>query len=202
MALPATDAFTGADGTALTTYSASWTYNQGTFALINNNVRPSNTAQCLARWNADTFNDNQYSKGSWPNVYGNYSGVAVRIDTGGAVTAYTYYANEVDRQLAKIVAGTRTQLGSTGAAPADGNTCELDASGTTITPILNGSTDATIGAQTDSAIASGAAGLSGTGNLDARFDNWEGGDLAGGGGGAPPFIVPILADYYRRKKVQ
>lgn len=204
MALPATDTFTGADGTALTTYSANWTYNNGSFALINNCVKPSaGGTNCLARWNADSFNANQYAKIKFAEVYGGEIGVAVRVATDGAHTAYIYRAWEVNRTMYKCVAGSYTQLGSAGAAPAKNDIFTLEANGTTITPKINGTTDATIGAQTDSAIASGAAGLTGYGTTDARGDDWEGGDLAGGGGGGEVFsILPILSDYYRRKKVQ
>ncbi len=68
-ALPATDAFTAADGTSLTTYSANWTHNAGSgFAIWSNAVYCTNGGDGLAHWNADAFNNNQYGQVAFPAV--------------------------------------------------------------------------------------------------------------------------------------
>lgn len=187
MTLPATDAFTAASDQALATYSASWTIVAGGFTVMADGdyVRCSSGNPAAARWNADAFNDNQYSQGVVKGPYSARIGPAARIDTGGASTWYDYTYWEVDRQLAKVVAGSRTQLGSSGPAPAANKVVRLECSGTTITPIYDGSTDASIGAQTDASISSGAAGIGGIAGADTRFDTWEGGNLAGGATGQP-----------------
>ena len=87
-------------------------------------------------------------------------GVAVRVDTGSTNTAYFYIAAGTgDRELRKVVAGTSTLLASAATGFSASDVIRLEASGTTITPIVNGSTDAVIGGSVpDSAITSGAAG--------------------------------------------
>ena len=188
--LPATDAFTGTDGTALTTYSANWSLNSGNFVINTNAVAPNQlTTECGARWNADTFGNDQYAQGKLANITtaGQTIGVAVRAATGGAASYYGFYADGSGGGktfLFKMVAGTWTQLGSLGAALAVNAVLRLEVSGTTLTPKVNGSTQSPPGAQTDSALASGAAGLSGySASTAMRLDDWEGGNL---GGGPPP----------------
>ena len=186
-ALPATDVFTAADGTALTTYSANWTLNNGNFAIYSNSVGANlNNAFPLAHWNADVFANNQYSKGTrTKNPYSTYQscGVSVRCAATGN-TGYGFNGYDTSSELYKVVSGTRTQLGSNGSAGAEiGDEIYIEANGTSITPKLNGSTTGTPGTQTDSAIASGYAGLAGYGNHPdyGWLDTWEGGNLGAGG---------------------
>ena len=188
--LPATDAFTGTDGTALTTYSANWSLNSGNFVINTNAVAPNQSAtECGARWNADTFGNNQYAQSKLANITttGQTIGVAVRAATGGAASYYGFYADGSGGGktfLFKMVAGSWTQLGSLGAALAVNDIIRLEVSGTTLTPKVNGSTQSPPGARTDSAHSSGAAGLSGYSvSTSMRLDDWEGGNL---GGGPPP----------------
>ena len=179
MALPATDAFTGTNGTALQTYNPSWTINNGAFVINTSSVAANSAAaESAARWNADAFANDQYSQvvvaaiGSATNI-----GPAVRCSTSGAATYYGYYANGFAAQLFKNVAGTWTQFGANGAAVAVADTLRLEVAGSTLTPKKNAATDP-IGAFTDSAIASGAAGICGfDANTLNRSDNWEGGNL-------------------------
>ena len=188
--LPATDAFTGTNGTALTTYSANWLLNSGNFAINTNAVYPNQSGtESGARWNADTFGNNQYAQGKLANITtaGQTIGVAVRAATSGAASYYGFYADGSGGGktfLFKMVAGTWTQLGSLGAALAVNAVLRLEVSGTTLTPKVNGSTQSPPGAQTDSAHSSGAAGISGYSvSTSMRLDDWEGGNL---GGGPPP----------------
>ena len=184
MTLPATDVFTGSNGTALTTYSANWTLNSGNFAINTNAIAPNaSTTECAAGWNADTFNNDQYSQGtvSVTNGQTHAIGVACRCSTsGGTATYYGWYSDTGQANAAflhKSVTGTWTQLGSTGARWTNGLAIRLEITGTTLRPMRAGATDA-IGTQTDSAIASGRAGLSGYGvGTSVRLDDWEGGNL-------------------------
>lgn len=182
-ALPATDNFNGTTGTALATYSASWTVNNGAFAIQSNAVGSAagGAIEGSARWNADTFNNNQYSQGTvlTPTAL-LYIGVTVRVSTSGATTWYLYEVSSADRFLYKAVAGTLTELGTTPTGASANDVLRLEANGTTITPKRNGTTDTQVGAVTDSAIASGSAGIGGyntAGTTDTRLDNWEGGNL-------------------------
>jgi hypothetical protein len=198
MALPATDTFTGVNGTALQTYSANWTIQCGAFA-INTNAFYANAsgAEGAAYWNADVFANNQYAQcahaaeASTP-----HTGPAVRISTAASAgttndTYYGFYANSIDRQIFKNVAGTWTQFGSNGASPALNDVLRIEVEGTTIRCYVNG---AGLVSNTDSAIASGAAGISGfdTGT-GQRSDTWEGGNLAGAGAASLiPFRRPMM----------
>jgi len=182
MALPATDVFTSASDQALTTYSASWTNNSGAFQVVgatDDVMANSSGNECGAHWNADSFNNNQYAQAKvTARSASGVVGAAVRCHASAA-TYYGYYTDSGASYLFKMVAGSWTQLGSNAAALAVNDIIRIEANGTTITPKKNGSTTGTPGAQTDSAIASGYAGLSGYGNqTTARVDNFEGGNLA------------------------
>jgi hypothetical protein len=179
-ALPATDAFTGTNGTALTTYSSNWTNNAGVFAIQSNSVHANSAGtECGAHWNADTFNNNQYGQCVYvaedTDTYA--IGPAVRCAASGA-TYYGFYSSTTASYLFKMVSGTWAQLGSDGASWTINDVARLEVSGTTLTPTINGSTLSPPGAQTDSSIASGYAGITGYSNSTAsRIDNWEGGNL-------------------------
>ncbi len=190
MALPAQDAFTAANGTNLTTYSANWTVNSGSFA-INTNALIGGTSilDNLAHWNADVFANDQYAQVVAAAVSsGNYGGPAVRL-AASAATGYFFQSDSADGlYLYKIVAGSETQLGSTGSAIAANDLLRLEINGTTLTPKKNGSLIATPGAQTDSAIASGSAGVNiYNDSTTFRLDSWEGGNL---GSAAASLLVP------------
>lgn len=177
-ALPATDVFTSTNGTALTTYSSNWTNNDGAFVINTNAVAPNSAGQCCAYWNADTFNNNQYSQAtvtaidSWV-----YIGVGVRI-AASAGTYYGYYSDSADASyLFKAVSGTFTLLGSFDTVFTTSLAIRIEANDTSIRPMRGGST-ASIGTQTDSSISSGSAGIVGAdAGTTSRIDNWEGGNI-------------------------
>lgn len=186
MTLPASDAFTGSNWAAL---SASWTMKVGDLVIYSNGVIPNRAGEeSAARWNADTFDNDQYSQVTYvaETAADVAIGVAARMATAAAITYYGWYASTAASYLFKVVASTWTQLGSDGASPAVNDVMRLEISGTTVTPKLNGTT-ADIGAQSDSAIASGAAGLASfNSSTGARIDNWAGGNLTG----EPPAYQP------------
>jgi len=180
MALPAADVFTGTNGTALTTYSASWTLNSGNFEIQSNQVRSNAAAtETGAHWNADAFTANHYASVVFTNLAGTpYIGPAVRCHASAA-TYYGYYSSSSVRYIIKNVAGTPTVLATVAAGIADTHTMRLEASGTTITPKDNGVTDSGLGAQSDAAIASGSAGISGyASGAGCRGDTFAADNLA------------------------
>lgn len=197
MALPATDNFTGVDGTQLTTYSANWTLNNGDFDIQSNALACDANDECGAHWNADVFSNDQYSEVDLTGfaTSGLWVGVCVRAAASGA-TYYGYYGSGDDSYLFKMVSGTWTEIAS-GGAVASGDTLRLEAQGTTLTPTQNGSTTGTPGAQTDSAIASGSSGVAGYADADdLRMDDWEGGNIGGGG-----ISIPVVMHHLRQQGI-
>lgn len=194
MALPASDNFTTGTDQLLTAYSANWSAVSNNMWVFQtpDSVTASANAESACRWSADAFNNDQYSQAAIEAIGSlNWTGVAVRC-ASGAATYYGLYpggTGTADSYLFKMVAGTWTQLGPTGGAWSTSDTIRLEVSGTTLTPIRNGSTYASIGAQTDASIASGSAGVCGYGDesLSAvRIDNFLADNL-----GAAPVLLPI-----------
>lgn len=188
-ALPATDAFTAANGTALQTYNAAWVINSGALA-INTNAVYGNSAgnDSLAHWGNDTFNADQYAQGTIAAISaGNWIGVSVR-DAASAMTGYLYYGDNGNRTLAKYVNGTYTDLGLyNGGGFTASDLIRLEVSGTTLTSKRNGAGDTNTGPQTDNSIASGSGGLAAyNNNSGSRLDDWEGGNI--GGDPVPPLF--------------
>jgi hypothetical protein len=188
MALPATDAFTDTNGTTLTDHDSSWVWHSkyaGSFMEIQSNaldMAGGGGDIKLYGWEADTFSDDQYSEATLINeVNGTEIGVAVRVSES-ACTAYIYEADLNETFFAKVIAGTWTDLGSTGGGWDVNDVVRIEAEGTTITPYVNSVVDSGVGgAATDSSISSGNAGVCGYGSgSTSRIDDWEGGDLGGG----------------------
>jgi hypothetical protein len=187
-ALPATDSFTTGSDQALTTYSSSWTINQGNFIVLaaSDDCASDDAGDTSAHWNADSFNADQYAEATISAIgAARYIGVSVR-NAASAATFYSWVGDSGDASyLSKYVAGSYTDLGSGNTFSAS-NVIRLEAEGTTITPYINGSTTGTPGAQTDSAISSGSAGVGGAGGSAyvSRIDDWQGGNLRSGQFGA------------------
>jgi hypothetical protein len=186
MALPAIEDFNRDDNVALGT---NWTtLNTGGFGVSSNNVYPNCSGDCGSIWNADSFADDHYAQlGSIVavNSAGDYAiGVCVR----GAVSGARYYgyiglARSAERYLIRNSGGSPTALQHyTGSGISIGDSMELRAVGSLITPILNGSTDSSLGTATDATYSNGSAGLAGysASNL-LRGDNWVGGNITSGG---------------------
>jgi len=181
-ALPATDAFTGTTGNALTTYSASWTLNNGDFDIQTNQVHTNvASTNSLAHWNADAFADNQYAQLKLTaGVASVYIGPAVRV----AASAHTgYFCRAANNGASsnilmyKVVAGSHTQLGTTYAFTwVDNKILYIEASGTSITCKLDGVS--VVGPITDGDIASGSGGITGYDNGATYGDDWEAGNLS------------------------
>ena len=199
MALPATDNFNGTTGDALTTYSSNWTINDGGFDIQSSAVAPDAAGgDHCAHWNADTFDDDQYSEITRVAVGTTWFGVTVRASTSAADTFYIYRASSSAKELNRVLVGARITLASDATGVSVNDVQRIEAEGTTITPMLNGSEDTGVGAQTDSSISSGAAGIGGFGNsTTTRGDDWEGGDLGGGGG----LSIPVAMFHYTQQGI-
>lgn len=140
--------------------------------------------------------------GAWPNDQYSQFTIGSVVDTtsdegvgpacrmaSGAQTQYFAQTNTVETKLYKVVAGTFTQLGVDGAACATGNVLRLECVGDQITVKKNGTT--IIGPITDSAIASGNAGMWCTHAVGA-IDSFEGGDFAAGATTLPELVMAPL----------
>jgi hypothetical protein len=176
--LPASDKFTAADGTALTTYSSNWTNAVGTFTIYSNAVSADTSVDSLARWSADTFQNDQYAQVRIAALGStNSAGAGVRITTNNG---YLYESDSARRYFGKVVAGTYSDFAAPIGTPGSVNDIfKITAIGTTITPIRNGATDSSFGAVTDSSIASGYGGITGYASANTSLlDDWEGGDIA------------------------
>ncbi len=181
MALPATDTFTAADATVLTTYSASWTAMRNNFVIKTNATCPNGSFDdCACGWTADAFNNDQYSQ----DVVAAMDG-ASQISVGVCVRAtaanyYAFYVTTGARALIKIVAGSKTSLASDSVTCSVNDVLKLVVAGTSLTAYVNGVSVLTA---TDSSLASGSAGVAGIGHFSAstagRVDTWEGGNGTG-----------------------
>jgi hypothetical protein len=177
MTLPASDNFTGTNGTAVQVNNSGWGVNTSGM-VIQSNALAGNTLNhdAFIYWNADAFNNDQYSQLTVVAVTANtYAGPAVRMAKSSTQTAYFLQGDSGDGlYLMKIVSSTETQLGSAGAVLAANDVLRLDVVGTTLTPKKNGSAVSPPGAQTDSSIASGAAGINIFNNSTGTLvDDWS-----------------------------
>lgn len=183
-ALPATDAFTTGADAALTTYSGSWSLNFGNFqVLAASDDFYANSAgnESGAFHNVETYSNDQYAQVSITALSdAGFVGAATRCGAAGVGSYYHFYVADTSSYLAKMVTGTWTQLGSSGAGAAVGNVIRLESNGTTHTPKVAGATQNPPNAQTDTSLTSGKAGISGwTNSNQTRADNFEGGNLGG-----------------------
>lgn len=195
MALPATDNFTGTNGQALDVYSANWTCNDGgtghdELEIQSNAAAPDDAGkdEGAQHWSADAFDADQYSEATIVADDQAISciGVAVRCAAGSTLSFYGFYHGYQEAWLFKVIGGSWTQLGNATDGFDVNDLMRLEADGTTITPMINGTEEDPPGAQTDESLSSGSAGLCAYGtNANHRLDNWEGGNLAG-----PAFRVP------------
>jgi hypothetical protein len=180
------DSFTGTNGTALATYSSSWTINGGNFQINTNAVAANNNnSDAMATWNPISFSNDQYAEVTLSALTsGGYIGVTVRGQVGAFSGYGAYSDSNTNVKIIKWEAGTPTVLYN-GSAFAASDVLRLEVSGTTLTLKKNGSIVTTV---TDSTYSSGRPGLSGYGNLTgSRGDDFNAGSISqgGGGGGGP-----------------
>jgi len=175
MALPATEAFTGTDGTSPP--NANWT-NHDLGVQIKSNAVAATGTDGFAYWNADVFADDQYAQVTLVGGAFTAAGPGVRM-SGDATAAndYAYFLSCIvsfSTKLHKRLAGVLTEIADLGPVPATSDVMKLTVAGTTLTAYKNGVAGGS--PQTDSAIASGSAGVYVNGTA-AVADTWEGGNL-------------------------
>jgi hypothetical protein len=198
MTLPATDDFTDSNDVQIETHG-DWTVMDGDFDIQSNGLAPDHSSRCVAYWNADTFDANQYAQATIKALTsGIYIGVAVRVHAV-SVTYYGLNGTDSVKTLSKRVNGVYSQLASSPNQYSVDDVIRLEANATSIRPMLNGETDEDLGIQSDSSISSGSAGVSGYDDgTGSRIDDWEGGNLSeggeGGGGTATSGTLAALAD--------
>lgn len=187
MALPATESYSGASADLS---DPPWTLYRTTQVKTDgsgNGTPSANNSDALKYWNADTFGNDQYSKylakfnGSGTGA--GYCYLLARASgTFSSGNAYWFWSDGgSDTAIYKNISGTLTVLGTANSTTfVTNDELKIDCSGTTISAYKNGSS---IISQTDSAIASGAAGMGGWGvSGTVLFDTWEGGNVSAGGG--------------------
>lgn len=142
-------------------YAASGGYAQGT------------STEAAVYWNADTFDDNQYA--AFVYTPGTYATACVRVKT--TATADFYYVMAVSSTSLRIGRYTTGALGSdmTITALVEGDEVKIEASGTTLTAKVNGST---IDSRTDANLTSGTTGLYAYGGSAVR--SFKAGNVAAG----------------------
>lgn len=168
MALPATDNFNRA-----APIGSNWTAGLGTITIVSNQFRASAAGDSFAFWNADTFGNNQYSKFTTIAASGGVTWVGAVVRASGT-SCYLAFTDFASLEIGKYVSGSYTSLASNATTFANGNTLELQVSGTALTALKNG---ASVLTASDSSLSSGSAGVYSYGNGDG--DDWEGGNLAG-----------------------
>ena len=145
----------------------------------------------LVYWNVDSFNNDQYSQMTvhLNGVTSGYAGPAVRLDGSGNGYAFGCGTNS----LYKFVSGTRSTLSTGYSVCADNDVVKLVVTGSTLQVFFNGVQNGTD--QTDSATASGHAGMWGYASPGTLVLDWTGGNVSGGGG---PTFLPSLPNLILR----
>lgn len=162
-ALPFTDNFTAADGTALSTYNANWTVTTQTANIQNNAAGCSSGAgSCLAKDNSNTYSNDQQGTGTIKTPFaGYYAGIALRLTTGAA----GYLCRVDDNELQIYRFGTTLKLAEQGGTPSilDGDVMTFTISGNTKTCTITRASVQTyqISESSDSTYTSGSPGIGG-----------------------------------------
>jgi hypothetical protein len=160
----------------------------GSARVASSHSQPPSNAQA-ARWNANSFANDQYSSLkievlTW--LGNNYHvGVICRAsgDTNGNRDLYYVTVANVNggspyyTAFGKIVNGTHTSFHVADVAWTVGSRIELECEGTTIRAMKDAVALGGSFTQTDSSLTSGNAGIYGGGGDYVAGDDWEGGDL-------------------------
>ena len=187
MALPKLESFTNTDGTDLEVHDANWQSENGTLEINTNRCYSlTNTSdRTIYSWQGDTFADNQYVQGVLTDDNSNgsvYSGINLRVvgTTGYCIVINTGTDLSLFQEFSSAAsAGHVTKSTFTHTT---GNTIRIEADGTSLSALVNGSSTGAPTGFTDATYASGAAGIHmRRSDTEMTVDDWEGGDLS-----APP----------------
>lgn len=163
--------------------------NMTIFSSVKVDGSAAGSIPAAARWvGAGSFTDDQYASmavadfgffGADYNI-----GVIARASADTEASRDFYYYRVQDTgspfttTLGKIVNGTNTVLGtSTAISWSAGDRIEIEVQGTTIRGLKNGTVQHSA---TDSALTTGAPGITGSGGGQPTGDNWVGGNLSTG----------------------
>ena len=172
MALPATDNFNRADENPL---NANWTGTLNNWRVISNQAQGTTFNYSAIYWSADAFGNDHYSQAVNKQV--SDAGPAVRVSAGPKSYHFDAKAGS-NTVMQKDVNGTFTNLQTGLATPAVNDLMYIEAVGTTIKMKINGSQIGTD--QTDSALATGSAGLW-TYDTTGIVDDFQGDNLGAAG---------------------
>jgi hypothetical protein len=174
MTLPANDDFNRSDDS--TGLGSSWSviFNTPAAQVLGSAAAPNiDNQEGGIIWNADTFASNHYSQARI-SQRGNlsYCGILVR---GTSSNYYLFYTDDSDaRYFGEIVGGSFTAF-ATSTPLAVNDVMRLEADGTTIRALINGTLWTSV---TDSSHSGGSAGIASYDNITStRVDDWEGGNL-------------------------
>ena len=195
-ALPFTDTFTAADGTALATYNANWTVVTSTMGIFGNATGCTAGSSCLAKDNSNTYNSNQIATGTLKTpLAGTYTGVAINMTTGDN----GYQCRADDNELTMLRRGTTSTLWSaTTPTILDGDVISLWRNGNNVYCELtrSGVSQYASGPVADTTHTGGSPGIGGFGWVSSstytRIDDVTLNDYSGGGGSAPIRRRPIM----------
>lgn len=181
--------FTGADGTEISAYDASFTrhssYTTNSEILTNRVIQSASGTSCYYHSGTPANADYTVSADLYTYTNLNRTGVAGRIDTA-ANTMYQFRHDSGNWNMWAIVAGSFTQLGSNSAdtlSAADTRSFQLKMVGSSITGLVGGSP--VIGPITNTSItAKGKAGFRCNGTTSTAgkaLDNLVAEDIVSGG---------------------
>lgn len=212
MALPATDAFTRADGALGANYAYGPTGSSGTTLGIDNNqafIQANSNTDVAAVWAADTFGNDQYSKikvVSGMNSGLDYCAVVARgSGTGGSFTGYQFATDGASgaghSEIQRWNASALTMLVAITTTVALGDIIEIRVSGSTTVTIEVFVNTVSVGSITDnsgSRIASGGGGGFGgySSAVALHMDDFEAGNLSGGGGLSSVIATPRYSTHF------
>jgi hypothetical protein len=192
-AIPASDAFTGSDGTNLSTYSANWVDAVGQLGINGNGVirdPDSALAQNYSHWaeGTDDFSDDQSSKATIVSglAASEYALMMVRMQgTWGLVTfdAYYVYCNNSSCIIGEYQNTVSTDHCTGYTAPTNGQTIKLSAEGAgnvSLKFYINDVQDGATCTDTASYITGGQPGLGFIyTSASAKMDDWVGDNVSG-----------------------
>ena len=191
-----TDNFNRANNTSLGTNYTEVTTNLGRHLTISSNTAvPSalDSGDSISLWTHDTFSNDQYAQAKI-TTSGTLdqcgSGVIIRGSggnegTGTYIWVIAHHGATNNISIAEIVGGTYALKKQVSQSWTDGDTWRIEATGTSYTIKLNGTTVTTT---TESSVTSGSPGPFYSSTITSTaIDDFEGGDLAAG---MPPGLGP------------
>ncbi len=173
---------------------ANWTTATG-FSDVNiaSSIKAAASAtstHCVAYWNANSFQDDQFSELTLVDFFGgSFVGPTLRHQPGASNSFYVTYASASGTTIFKWRNGSAFQLQTSGTTWTAGDVIRFEVSGSTLTCKKNGSTVASVTDITDFLGGSGDPYTSGSPGIDifaailtdGTADNWSAGPLVGAG---------------------